>query len=260
METDIIDNSYKIKTGTFEGPFSLLLHLVEKRKLFINDVSLAEVTEDYLKYLNSLEKINPEEASGFLVVASTLLLIKSKSLLPNLNLTDEEQGDIKNLEERLRLYELFSKLSVHLKNNFGQKIIFPPLERKNNLLVFLPDEQITQESMMVCVKDVLHAMPKKVFLPKVEVKKVISIEEMLDKLVERIQNTMKMSFGEFSPKGHTKEERLIVIVGFLAMLELVRQGVIHAMQEVDRGDILMEKRKNSDVGHQESQMSDVEKE
>lgn len=242
METDIPDNSYKIKTQAFEGPFSLLLHLVEKRKLFINDVSLAEVTEDYLKYLNTLEELNGEEASSFLIVASTLLLVKSKSLLPNLSLTDEEEGDIHNLEERLRLYDLFTRLSVHLKSNFGKKIIFPPMERKNDVLVFLPDAQITKDSMMVYVKDVLHAMPKKVFLPKVEVKKVISIEEMLDKLAERIQNTMKMSFGEFSPKGRTKEERLVVIVGFLAMLELVRQGVIHAMQEVDRGDILMERR------------------
>ena len=87
METE----SYTIKTSIFEGPFSLLLHLVEKRKLFINDLSLVEVTEDYLNYLNSLEKLNPEEASNFLIVASTLLLIKSKSLLPNLSLTDEEK-------------------------------------------------------------------------------------------------------------------------------------------------------------------------
>ena len=80
--------SYSIKTTGFEGPFGLLLELVEKRKLFINDVSLAEVTEDYLKYINNLGTLHPSEASSFLVVASTLLLIKSKSLLPNLALTD----------------------------------------------------------------------------------------------------------------------------------------------------------------------------
>ena len=242
MEIDTLDNSYKIKTQIFEGPFSLLLHLIEKRKFFINDLSLVEVTEDYLKYLNSLEKLDPEEASSFLVVASTLLLIKSKSLLPNLDLSDEEQGNIRDLEERLKLYELFNKLSINLKNNFGQKIIFSPLERKNDVLVFLPDKQISKKSMMVYVKDVLHAMPKKVLLPEVEVKKVVSIEEMLDRLISRIENTIKMSFGEFAPKGNTREDRLVVIVGFLAMLELVRQGVIHAIQEIDRGDILLEKR------------------
>jgi len=108
--------------------------------------------------------------------------------------------------------------------------------------VFLPDKQISKKSMMVYVKDVLHAMPKKVLLPEVEVKKVVSIEEMLDRLISRIENTIKMSFGEFAPKGNTREDRLVVIVGFLAMLELVRQGVIHAIQEIDRGDILLEKR------------------
>src|SRR3989338_131489 len=120
--------SYSIKTTGFEGPFGLLLELVEKRKLFINDVSLAEVKEDYLKYINNLGTLHPSEASSFLVVASTLLLIKSKSLLPNLALTDEEEGDIKNLEERLRLYELFMKLGGNIKSNFGKRVIFAPLE------------------------------------------------------------------------------------------------------------------------------------
>ena len=250
MEIDTLDNSYKIKTGNFEGPFGLLLHLVEKRKLFINDLSLAEVTEDYLKYVNTLGKLSPEETSSFLVVASTLLLIKSKSLLPNLDLTDEEKGDIENLEERLRLYELFNKLSLHLKNNFGRKIIFAPLERKNNLrawghtsVIFLPDEQITKESMMAFVRGALGAMPKKVFMPEVAVKTVISIEEMLDRLIDRIQNTLKISFREFAQSGNgSREERIVVIVGFLAMLELVRQGIIHVTQERENGDIFIEKR------------------
>src|ERR1035437_4870141 len=105
-------DAFKIKTTSFEGPFGLLLTLVEKRKLFINDVSLAAVTEDYLNYMNKLGGLNslpPAEISSFIIVASTLILIKSKSLLPNLNLTLEEEGDIHDLEERLRLYELFTK-------------------------------------------------------------------------------------------------------------------------------------------------------
>lgn len=250
MEQEILDNSYKIKTAVFEGPLGLLLHLVEKRKLFINDLSLAEVTEDYLKYINSLGKLHPEEASSFLVVASTLLLIKSKSLLPNLDLTDEEQGDIQNLEERLRLYKIFTDLSLHVKSNFGKRIIFAPLERKNNLrawghttIVFLPDDRITKESMMEYVRGALGAMPKKVFLPKVEVKKVISIEEMLDKLVERVKTSMKMSFKDFTGHGGSKQEKVVVIVGFLAMLELVRQGIMDATQNSHGEDIIMEKLK-----------------
>src|SRR3990167_6797300 len=109
--------TYKIKLVGFEGPFGLLLDLVEKRKLFINDVSLAQVTEDYLAYMNKLGGLSSAEISSFVYVASTLLLIKSKSLLPNLDLTSEEEGDIKNLEERLRLYEMFTRLGGNIKSN-----------------------------------------------------------------------------------------------------------------------------------------------
>jgi segregation and condensation protein A len=234
MET----GTFQIKTVNFEGPFGLLLTLIEKRKLHINDVSLSAVTEDYLQYMNKLGGLSPAEVSSFILVASTLLLIKSKSLLPNLDLTLEEEGDIKNLEERLRLYELFTKLGSNIKNNFGKKIIFAPLERKNMVLVFLPDEQITKDSLMTFARSALDAMPKKVFLPKVEVRAVVSIEEMIEKLTERIKNSLKMNFKEFTPPGRgkpgspmTKEEKVVVIVGFLAMLELVRQGIINAVQE-----------------------------
>jgi len=230
METE----EFKIKTIGFEGPFGLLLNLIEKRKLFINDVSLSAVTEDYLSYMNKLGGLSPAEVSSFILVAATLLLIKSKSLLPNLDLTTEEEGDIKNLEERLRLYELFTKLGGNIKSNFGKRIIFAPLERKNDNIVFLPDDQITKGSMMAFAKNALGAMPKKIFMPQVEVRAVISIEEMIDKLTERITSAMKMSFKEFSGKKEgrqTREEKVVVIVSFLAMLELVRNGILDAVQE-----------------------------
>jgi segregation and condensation protein A len=241
METQTDNSVFQIKTNSFEGPFCLLLNLIEKRKLYINDVSLSVVTEDYLNYMNKLGGVHYSEISSFVVVASTLLLIKSKSLLPNLDLTNEEEGDIKNLEERLRLYELFSKLGGNIKNNFGRKIIFAPLERKNEVLVFLPDKQITKNSMMTFARNAIGAMPQKVFLPKVEVRKVISIEEMIDKLTERIKNSLKMNFRDFIGKTESKEEKIVVIVGFLAMLELVRNGILNAIQETDGGDIIMSK-------------------
>ncbi len=234
--------AFQIKVYGFEGPFGLLLELVEKRKLHINDVSLAAVTEDYLNYINKLGGLNPAEVASFVLVASTLILIKSKSLLPNLSLTSEEEGDIKNLEERLRLFELFTKLGLNVKNMFGEKMIFAPLERKSDVLVFLPDEQITKESMMGFAKNVLGSMPKKVFLPEVEVRKVISIEEMIGNLTERIQNSIKMSFKDFTGKAKTREEKVFVIVGFLAMLELVRNGILSVVQENHFEDIIISKR------------------
>lgn len=248
METE----SYTIKTTGFEGPFGLLLNLVEKRKLFINDVSLATVTEDYLQYMNNLSatgSISSADIASFVFIASTLILIKSKSLLPNLDLTSEEQGDIKSLEERLRLYEIFTKLGGKIKSNFGQNIIFAPLERKlarrggNEVLIFLPDEQISKESMMGFAQNVLGAMPKKTVLPEVEVRKVMSIEEMIESLTDRIKDSLKMSFKDFAGKAVTREEKVFVIVGFLAMLELVRNGILEALQENNGGDIIIEKQK-----------------
>ena len=243
------NETYQIKMTGFEGPFGLLLELIEKRKLFINDVSLSTVTEDYLKYMNNLSDRSssflPAEISSFVLVASTLILIKSKSLLPNLDLTMEEEGDIKSLEERLRLYELFMKLGGNIKNNFGEKIIFAPLERKNEVLVFLPDEQITKESMMSFAKGALGSVPQKIFLPKVEVQKVISINEMIDKLTERIQESVKMSFKNFTGKVTTREERVFMIVGFLAMLELVRNGILQVAHENNFSDIIIEKREQT---------------
>ncbi|KKR42918.1 MAG: Segregation and condensation protein A [Candidatus Nomurabacteria bacterium GW2011_GWA2_43_15] len=243
METE----AFKIKTTGFEGPLGLLLDLVEKRKLFINDVSLAQVTDDYLQYINKLGGLSPAEVSSFILVASTLLLIKSKSLLPNLDLTEEEKGDIRDLEERLRLYKIFTKLSAKVKNNFGRKMIFSPLERKNEVVVFLPDEQITKESMMTFAQNALGAMPKNVFLPKVEVRTVVSIEEMIDRLTDRIKNSLKMSFRDWSGRPATREEKVTAIVGFLAMLELVRQGIIKAKQEHHSADIIIEKTETIEI-------------
>src|ERR1035437_5139128 len=101
MENQTDNSVFQIKMAGFEGPFGLLLNLIEKRKLFINDVSLSVVTEDYLSYMNKLGGLPPMEVSSFILVASTLLLIKSKSLLPNLDLTIEEEGDIRSEERRV---------------------------------------------------------------------------------------------------------------------------------------------------------------
>ncbi len=241
METETISDIYKVKTAKFEGPFGLLLHLVEDKKLYINDLSLAQVTDDFLNYVNNLRNMNPTEVSSFIVVAATLILIKSKSLLPSLVLTKEEEGDISNLEDRLKLYDLYFSLSSHIKNNFGKNIIFSANESKNTNVFFVPDNQISKESMMINIQSILNKIPKKISLPEVEVKKVVSIEEMIDNLTERITNSFKMNFKEFAGSSKTKEEKVFVIVSFLAILELVRSGIIDAIQDSNFKDILIEK-------------------
>jgi segregation and condensation protein A len=90
---------YKVKTETFEGPLDLLLSLIEKRKLFINDISLAKVADDYVSHIQSLGNFPIADSANFILIASTLLLIKSKSLLPQLTLSEEEQTNVDDLEK-----------------------------------------------------------------------------------------------------------------------------------------------------------------
>src|SRR3989338_7737604 len=105
--------SYQLKTEHFEGPLDLLLNLIEKRKLFIGDFALSKVADDYIAHIRSFEAYPMNDVANFLLVASTLVLIKSKSILPDLTLTNEEESDIDDLKRRLAMYELFRNLSQH---------------------------------------------------------------------------------------------------------------------------------------------------
>ncbi len=104
-------SNYQIKTDVFEGPLELLLDLVEKRKLFINEISLAQVADHYIAHLKQFEKMPVDFVSNFLIVASTLILIKSKSLLPSLDLSEEEKTDVRDLELKLKIYKKIKELS-----------------------------------------------------------------------------------------------------------------------------------------------------
>lgn len=224
---------YQIKTEVFEGPLDLLLDLVEKRKLFINEISLAQVADDYVAHLRQFEKMPVDFVSNFLIVASTLVLIKSKSLLPTLSLTEEESQDIDDLEQRLKEYQKIRELAVHVREKFGTNMLFPKCQSKERTVVFTPSEEISTTSIFDAMRDVIAHFPKKVTLPKVLVKKVVSLEDMMNRLATRITSNLKMSFREFAGVG--KEEKVNVIVSFLAMLELVKQGMI-AVTQMDHGE------------------------
>ncbi len=230
--------SYKAKVGNFEGPLGLLLSLIESRKLFINDVSLALVTDDYITYVKNLSEVSTEkriaDASYFVLIAATLILIKSKSLLPNLELTEDETEKISNLEKRLKLYQIIKNSSIEVKNNFGTEIIFAPQERNWNEPIFSPDKQITVGNIALSIKEVIFNLPKKEEpLQEVEIAKAININEVINNLVERIQGAMNISFQEFARSHGAKDQReakIHTIVSFLAMLELVREGIIDVVQ------------------------------
>jgi segregation and condensation protein A len=152
--------TFTVKQQSFEGPLDVLLNLIEKRKLFINDISLAKVADDYLEYVKSLGDFPIGDSANFVLIASTLVLIKSKSLLPNLELTSEEQGDIADLEHRLKVYKRIKELSVGVKNIFGKQISFEPEPRKVEP-VFSPDEKMKIPNMLSAIRDVLKNLPKK---------------------------------------------------------------------------------------------------
>ena len=117
-------DEFKIKREAFEGPLDLLLELVERKKLHINDISLASVTEEYLRHIEKIPAVQIADRAEFIVIAATLLLIKSRSLLPNLDLTEEEEGSIADLERRLKMLAIIREGSVEVARQFGKKMIF----------------------------------------------------------------------------------------------------------------------------------------
>ncbi|MDE2038079.1 MAG: segregation/condensation protein A [Patescibacteria group bacterium] len=234
---------FTVKTQSFEGPLDLLLDLIEKRKLFVSDVSLAKVTDDFIGYVGRAGAMPMGESAHFILVASTLLLIKSRSLLPDLALTQEEQGDIRDLETRLKIYQRIKDASAQVKTLFGADMIFGKSQAPAIRPVFAPDPAFTLERALASVRSLIDRLPKTERLPQVTVKKVVSLEETIASLAERIQSQLKLSFRQFA-SGH-KGEKVGVIVSFLAMLELVKNGVLHVTQDAAFGDITMETR---DVG------------
>ena len=232
--------SYTVKTSSFEGPLELLLQLVESRKLFINEVSLATVADDYLRHMRSTSGAGLGENTAFLAVAATLILIKSRSLLPGFIVTKEEEKDIADLESRLTLYSLIKEVANTLSPLYRKTVIRMPVERELFTSVFAPDTKLTLDVLALSVRDVIGRIPKPEPLPEVRVRKIISIDVMLDDLTQRITNSMRVSFrsSQSSVAGEDKEAaKGNLIVSFLAMLELVRQGTLDAMQNSDFDDI-----------------------
>jgi len=236
---------YKVQLTGFEGPLELLLGLIEKRKLFINEISLAEVTDGYIAYLQNEEKFPLEQTANFLVVASTLLLIKSRSLLPSLSLTEEETEDIEELQERLRLYKDIKEKSLIIKERFGANIIFEGGLKKSMDPIFSPSKDITKVNLFNAIKSALANIPKVEDLPQAVLKKIVSLDEIINNLVKRIQGNLKTTFKTMlnlkdSSPEKIKEIKADIVVNFLAVLELVKRGIIMVNQNRDFEDIDIE--------------------
>lgn len=227
---------FHIKTDRFEGPLELLLELVEKRKLLINDISLAEVTDEYMRTVADMQERSLPHTAQFVALAATLLLIKSKSLLPVLELTEEEHERIDDLEAMLAHYQIYRDAGLIIAREFGATPLFERMYIPGEPL-FTPDQHCSSEELHKALRGILNELPKPKTVPKVKVKPTITLEEMIDRLHRRVQRQFRTMFSEL----HQHEvERKTIVVAFLAVLELCKQGSVIVKQEQHFTDFTIE--------------------
>ena len=243
--------AYQITLEKFSGPLDLLLNLVEEDKLSINEISLAKIAEQYIAHLKSLEEMPKEELAEFLVIASTLMLIKSHSLIPGIKLSEEEELDIHELENRLRTYKFFKELSLHIKDLNKENLhLFGREAYAGMSAVFFPPEGLTPAVLKKTLVEILGAVPQKEFLPEEALAKTVSKEEKMAELRERINKFMEFTFSAIglartsASGGDEKQSKVEVIVSFLATLELIRQGFMIFEQKKLFGNIELKKNNN----------------
>ena len=231
-----MENDFKVKVGEYEGPLPLILDLIEKRKLHVSEVALAQVTDDYVEYLKRFDS-SMSAMADFILVAATLMLIKSVALLPTLQLNEEEKASVEELERRLKMYQIIRDTVPRLNEAWGAQTIFFRQEAKNVEPVFTVTPEISLSNLAQAIKSLLQALPVPEKLAQVVVKKVISLEEVITDLASRAERALNLSFRDFVKD---KKEKVNVIVSFLGMLELVRRGLLEVRQEAHFRDIRME--------------------
>ena len=237
---------YAIKIDNFEGPLDLLCHLIDVNKMDIYDINLNEITDQYVKYLNEMEKMNLEIASEFLVMASTLLYLKSKKLLPKQEEEEEELTE-EELIKRIIEYKKYKEISKLFRDNYleYQKRIFKAQEQIN-----LPNRKLEvdyEPSLMPEIyKDLLKRTSEKINVNAKNIEKIALVEnytvgskvkEMFKVLIKQ----KKFVFNKlFSIKKRNKQE---VVTAFSGLLEMSRRSKVATTQEEIFGDITVEKKK-----------------
>ncbi len=225
---------YNIKIEQFEGPLDLLLQLTQQEKLDITRVSLAQIADQYLQYISQAENITLQNLADFLSVASRLILIKSKALLPLLEFSPEEEEEIKDLEHQLAEYKKFKdaakvlELLLQNPNRFFSRESFI-----GQRVVFYPPEKITSDDLLKAFAKVLGEIPVVEKLEQEMIKEVLTLEEKILHLQEKLREKVQTSFAELIANATDKVE---VVVSFLAMLEMVKQRLIH----VEQGELFSE--------------------
>lgn len=223
---------YRVRLEVFEGPLDLLLHLIKKNEVDIFNIPIAQITADYLNYIRLFRTLNLDFAGEFLVMASTLIHIKSRSLLPSLEIVEEEEEEVSEAELAARLveYQKFKEAASILKEREAmQRDIY-------GRLPLIPGEgDYTIEATLF---DLLDAFQRVAFRVEKEVREIIQedirIEDRIREILTFLKNRRFINFETIFSGQRTKR---LLIVTFLALLELIRLRMVFARQARPFGDI-----------------------
>lgn len=230
---------YRVKTEQFEGPLSLLLELIEKRKLDITRLSLAKVADDFLIFIERKENINLANLTDFLMVAAQLILIKSKALLPFFNITTEEEGELDNLEDRLAEYRQFKQAALQLEKMLNQELAAFSKKEEIFLTNKFIDPKLKPINLQKSFSDLIKNNPVEEVLNEEVILKTVSLDEKIIYLKSFLQRRLKIAFQETIVNAKNKVE---VVVTFLAVLEMIKRKTLLANQSAAFGEIFLEKK------------------
>ncbi len=224
-----------LQLNTFSGPLDLLLSLIDEKKLSITEIALSEVTEQYLHVLEEVDDRNADELADFLVIATRLLLLKSKTLLPSF-LGEEEGGP--SLEEQLRLYKIFVDASKRISNLWSTKHHgFFRIEPTRVPEEFVPPQNVTTQSLHFSIKALLLRLTPPKSLPKITLDRSISVKDKIDHIRQLLRQAKSCYFNDII---HDSTNRTDIILGFMAVLELIKQKQVVVRQQSTFGTITLE--------------------
>lgn len=241
---------YSIKIDNFEGPLDLLCFLIEKNKMNIYDVNLTEITNQYIEFLNEMEEMNLEIASEFIVMASTLLYLKSKNLLPK---QEEEEEEIteEELIRRIIEYKKFKEISKTFKENYkiysnrfykGQEQIQLP---KQKLEKDYEPEKIPEIYRLLIERNSVKINQNAKNIEKIALIDKYTVAEKVKEMYKILAKQKRFVFNKlFTVKKHEKQE---VVTAFSGLLEMSRRSKVETSQEELFGDIIVEEKKNEEV-------------
>jgi len=242
-----IKMDYKIVLETFEGPLDLLLHLIEKAKVDIYDIPISDITDQYMEYLNNMKELDLEIASDFLVMASTLLEIKSKMLLPAKNIENEDrQLEMEEIDPRIELvrrlveYKKYKKVAEELKiQEINQnKVFYKPKEEFTYTKEDIELQNLNVDELVKVLNTVLSKKNKKskpINIDEIQ-REEITLEECINRIKNELNEKGKILFSGLFDENSSRSE---IIGTFLSILELTKSKYIKLRQEKNFSDIVI---------------------